>query len=65
MAFPGVCTNGSPAQTVKWTGMRIKGTRRATQAGSLKVTFNTLGSFFLTSPIKGECDSHWFRVNVV
>lgn len=65
MAYPGICTNGSPASEIPWTGItNVKGTKRPKQMGSIYLTFEEAGSIFLTNPTPGQCDANWVRVVV-
>lgn len=69
--YPGQCTsNGLPLEPMaKWSdSITAKGPGKkmmAREEGRVTLTFEAAGSFFFTSPLEGECDAKWLRVNVV
>jgi hypothetical protein len=64
LAPPGLCVAGKAWKPPAWKDLTMNGNRTPSRKGTIKVTFKAAGSYFFTSPLAGECDAHWLRVNV-
>lgn len=63
---PGNCVNGTAVAAVPFAAasISVKGNTAPSKSGSLTMTFNKVGSFYLTSPQAKQCDTKWVKVTV-